>query len=129
MSNFYVPNIVFSVALSRKYPGTVFSCVILGMLAHLSESTFLLCSVPHVGKGRREWVWEVKMKVTQSCTTLWDPMDYTVCVIIQARILEWVAVSFSRGFSQPRDWTQVSHIAGRFFTSRTTREAQEYWNG
>ena len=36
--------------------------------------------------------------------------------ILQARILEWVAISFSRGSSQPRDQTQVSHFAGRFFT-------------
>ena len=40
-----------------------------------------------------------------------------------------VAVAFSRGSSQPRDWTQVSRIAGRFFTIWATREAQEYWNG
>ena len=39
-------------------------------------------------------------------------MDYTVHGILQARILEWVAVPFSRGSSQPRDQTQVSHIAG-----------------
>ena len=43
--------------------------------------------------------------------------------------LEWVTVLFSWGFSQPRDWTQVSCIAGRFFTSWATREAQEYWSG
>ena len=49
--------------------------------------------------------------------------------ILQARILEWVAFSFSRGSSQPRDWIQVSHITGRFFTSWATREAQEYWSG
>ena len=49
--------------------------------------------------------------------------------ILQASILEWVAFSFSRGSSQPRDWTQVSHTAGRFFTSWATREAQEYWSG
>ena len=59
----------------------------------------------------------VKVKVTQSCLTLCDPMDYTAHGILQARILEWVAVPFSRGSSQPRDRTQVSHIAGRFFTS------------
>ena len=47
----------------------------------------------------------------------------------QARILEWVASPFSRGSSQPRDRIQVSHIAGRFFTSWATREAQEYWSG
>ena len=51
---------------------------------------------------------------------LCDPMDYTVHGILQARILEWVAVPFSRGSSQPRDQTQVSQIAGVFFTSRTT---------
>ena len=50
-------------------------------------------------------------------------MDYTAHGILQARILVWVAVPFSRGFSQARDWTQVSHVAGRFFTSWATREA------
>ena len=50
-------------------------------------------------------------------------MDYIVHGIYQARILEWVAFSFSRGSSQPRDRTQVSHIAGGFFASWATREA------
>ena len=53
-------------------------------------------------------------------------MDYTAHEILQARILEWVAFSFSRGFSQTRDQTQVSHIAGGFFTSWATRKVQEY---
>ena len=69
-----------------------------------------------------EWVSEW-VKVTQLCPTLCNPMDYTVHEILQARILEWVAFPFSRGSSQPRDRTQVSHIAGRFFTSWATREA------
>jgi len=56
-------------------------------------------------------------------------MDYIVHGILQARILEWVAFPFSRGSSQPRDQTQVSHIVGRFFTSWATRESQEYWSG
>ena len=47
--------------------------------------------------------------------------------ILQARIMEWVAFPFSRGSSQPRDWTQVSHIAGRFFTHWATREAKAMW--
>ena len=72
---------------------------------------------------------KVKAKVTQSCLTLCDPMDYTVHGILQARTLECVAIPFSRGFSQPRDWTQVSYIAGGFFTSIATREVQEYWSG
>ena len=76
------------------------------------------------------WSFEsMKVKVTQSCLTLFDPMDYTVHGILQASILEWVAFPFSRGSSQPRDRIQVSHISGRFFTSWNTREAQEYWSG
>ena len=51
-----------------------------------------------------------KVKVTHSCPALCDPVDYTVHGILQARILEWVASPFSRESSQPRDWTQVSHM-------------------
>ena len=69
-----------------------------------------------------------KVKVTQLCPTLWDPMD-AVHGILQARILEWLAFPFSRGSSQPRDWIQVSCIAGGFFTSWATREAQQYQSG
>ena len=64
----------------------------------------------------------LKVKVTQLCLCI-------VHGILQARILEWVAFPFSRGSSQPRNRTQVSHIAGGFFTSWATREAQEYWSG
>ena len=60
---------------------------------------------------------DMNVKVAQSCLTLCDPMDYTVHGILQARILEWVAFPFSRGTFQPRDQTQVSCIAGRFFTN------------
>ena len=63
------------------------------------------------------WSNEKEVKVAQSCLTICDPMDYRVHGILQARILEWVAFLFSRGSSQPRDQTQVSHIAGGFFTS------------
>ena len=73
---------------------------------------------------------EDKSKVAQSCPTLYDPVDCSlpspsVHGIPQARILEWVAISFSRGSSRPRDWTWVSHIAGRRFTLWTTREAKK----
>ena len=57
-----------------------------------------------------------EVQVAQSCPTLCDPIDSTVHGILQARILEWVAFPFSRGSSQPRDRTQVSRIAGGFFT-------------
>ena len=52
-----------------------------------------------------------------------SPPDSSVHEIFQARILEWVAISFSRGSSQPRDRTRVSCTAGRFFTDWATREA------
>ena len=79
--------------------------------------------------GWRALGMEGVVKVAQSCPTLCDPMVCTVHWILQTRILEWVAFPFSRGSSQPRDQTQVSHIAGGFFTSWATREAQEYWSG
>ena len=67
-------------------------------------------------------------EVAQSCPTLCDPVNYSppgssVHGVLQARILEWVAISFSRGSSPPRDRTQVSHIAGRGFNLWATREA------
>ena len=67
-------------------------------------------------------------EVAQSCLTLCNPVDCSppgssVHGILQARILEWVAISFSRGSSWPRDRTQASHIAGRCFTLWATREA------
>ena len=66
-------------------------------------------------------------EVAQSCPTLCNPMDCSppassVHGILQARILEWVAISFSRGSSRPRDRTQVSRIAGRHFNLWATRE-------
>ena len=92
-----------------------------------------------VQKNRRQsvesdWIiitgllWE--SEVPQSCLTLCDPMDCSppgssVHGILQARILEWVAISFSRGSSQARDRTQVSRIAGRRFNLWATREAQK----
>ena len=62
---------------------------------------------------------------TQSCPILFDPVDcslpgFSVHGILQARILEWIAIPFSRGTSQPRDRTLVSCLAGRFFTVWTT---------
>ena len=60
-------------------------------------------------------------EVAQSCPTLCDPMDCnlsgsSVHEIFQAKVLEWIAISFSRGSSRPRSQTRVSRIAGRFFT-------------
>ena len=73
-------------------------------------------------KGVRPKVVSVLCLVSQLCLTLWDPMDCSlsgssVHGILQARILEWVAMPSSRGSSQPRDGSQVSLIAGGFFTA------------
>jgi len=75
---------------------------------------------------------QVKVLVAQSCPTLCDPVDCSppgssVHGILQARILEWAAISFSRRPSRPRDRTQVSCITGGFFTSWACREAQNLW--
>ena len=71
---------------------------------------------------------ESEIEVAQSCPTLCDPMDCSppgssVHGILHARVLEWGAISFSRGSSRPRDGTQVSCIAGRWFNIWGTREA------
>ena len=66
-------------------------------------------------------------EVAQLCPTLCDPMDCSlpgsfVHGLFQAKVQEWVAISFSRGSSHPRDRTRVSHIVGRHFTVWATRE-------
>ena len=91
-----------------------------------------LCDLGRIDKSietEHRLVVAVYVLVTQSCPTLCNPMDCSppgssVHGILQARILEWVAVPFSRGSLQPRNWTQVSLIASRFFTIWATREAQ-----
>ena len=72
------------------------------------------------------WKWVL---ATRSCPALCDPVDCSppgssVYGILQARVLEWVAISSSRASSWPRDQTQVSCIAGRCFTFWAAREAQ-----
>ena len=74
------------------------------------------------------YITKVKSEVAQLCLTLCDPMDYSppgssIHGIFQVRLLEWVAISFCRGSSWPRDWNWVSHITDRHFTVWTTREA------
>ena len=77
---------------------------------------------------------ESESEVAQSCPTLCNPVDgslpgSSVHGILQARVLEWVAISFSRGSSRPRDQTWVfSHTVGRRFTLLATREAHRCKN-
>ena len=74
---------------------------------------------------------ESESEVAQSCPNLCDPVDCSLPGssdhgILQARILEWVAISFSRGSSQPRDRTQVSSIAGRCFNLWAVYEGSNF---
>ena len=74
--------------------------------------------------------WKSESEVAQSCPTLCDHMDCSlsgssVHGVFQARVLEWIAISFSRWSSWPRNWTRVSCIAGRCFTVWATRETHE----
>ena len=95
-------------------------------LPHCRQTLYCLShqGSPHQGRGDQE-ITKISVQfssVVQSCLTLCDPMDCSppgsfVHGIFQERILEWVAISFSRVSSQPRDRTQVSHTAGRFFTT------------
>ena len=83
------------------------------------ESSFLL-SMTWKSHTPLPFLWR-EVKVVQSCPAFCDPMDYSppgssVCGTLQAGILEWVAIPFSRGPSWPRYRALVSHIAGRFFT-------------
>ena len=86
------------------------------------------CLCGTLGKGYRLFLGlKVKVLVTLSCPTLCNPMDCSPPVssvhrILQARLLEWVTISFSRGSFQPRNRTWVSRIAGRFFTVWATKD-------
>ena len=78
------------------------------------------------------WItWPKLIKISHSVLSnslrphgLYSPAGYSVHGILQARILEWVVISFSRGSSQSRDWTWVTYIAGGSFTLWATRKAQ-----
>ena len=117
LCDFFQNTYIFMVLMTRRQEGNVF----LNSRAALMNRRFL----PSI-------FWDtVDMSChiyAQSCPILCDPVDCSppgssIHGILQARILEWVAISFSRGSSQPRDRTQVYHIAGRRFNLWATREA------
>ena len=90
-----------------------------------------------IHQSRKQWVQLpfaitafvcMHVKSLHSCLTLCNPMDCSppgpsVRGILQARMLEWIAMPSSRGYHQPRHWTQLSHIEGEFFTIWATSEA------
>ena len=93
-------------------------------IAYMYHIFFMHSSVDeHLDCFHVLWKWKKKVKVlvAQSCLILCDPMDCSlpgssVHGIVQARMLEWEAILFSRGSSWLRDWTWVSCIAGEFLT-------------
>ena len=76
-------------------------------------------------KSQREYFMNGYMECceSESCSVVSNSLWPHGLCSLQARILEWLAIPFSRGSSRPRVWTQVPCIAGRFFTSWATREA------
>ena len=99
------------------------------VIVFLSRSKHLLISWLHLPSA--VILVKSESEVAQSCPTLRDPMDCSlpgssVHGILQARVLEWVAISFSRGSSWPRDRTWVSRIPGRCFNLWATREASDF---
>ena len=82
--------------------------------------------------SRSTKLWKHSSEVDQSCPTLCNPMDWSlpgssIHGIFQARVLEWVAISFSRGSSQPRDRTQVSRVVGRCFLYCLSHQGSPVW--
>ena len=87
-----------------------------------------LCFITSDSQAPCTWWWFSPNRSCQVMSYSCDPLDYSlpgssVHGIFQGRVLKWVAISFSWGSSQLRDRTQVSCIAGRFFTDWATREA------
>ena len=109
------------------------SCLFLPLDCELKEGRDCISSIHlYVLKAWKCTRYTVKWsEVAQSCPTLCDPVDCSppgsIHGILQARILEWVAISFSRGSSRPRDRTLVFSIAGRCFNLWATRCLIDWW--
>ena len=105
-----------------NFPKNILSYLKIRTVSEISFK-FLVLTIAFVYSCEVKW-----SELAQSCPTLCDPMDSSppgssIHGILQARILEWVAISFSRGTSRPRDRTRVSHLACRGFTLWATGEA------
>ena len=96
-------------------------------LVIISICIFIILTINWFGK----WTLVLSHSVVSDSVTSWTVAHQAPLsmAILQAKILEWVFMPSSRWSSQPRDWTEVSRIAGKFLTIWATREAQEYWSG
>ena len=104
---------------SIAYMQCTSACLFIHVCGHVGAHTH---THTHTHTHREHVQTKPEVLAAQSCLTLCNPMDCSpagsfVHGILQARTLEWVALSFSRGFSRPRDQTPLSSIAGGFFTS------------
>ena len=96
----------------------------------------MVCGILAPCKCKWKSLSHVRLFATHGLHSPWNSPEYWrilewIARILEwiARILEWIAFPFSQGSSQPRDWTQVSRIAGGFIISWAMREAQKYWSG
>ena len=94
--------------------------------SHMHTSETIQQGLQYPAEGAWKWKWSRSVVSDSLQPVDWSPPNSSIHGILQARILEWVAIFFSRGSSWPRDWTQVSHTAGRRFNLCTTREALNY---
>ena len=113
-------------ALRSSFPNTVslYVCRLLCTQASVRGRSGCFC--PSAARRNTASRMCRESEITQSCPTLCGPVDYTVHGILEARIPVWVAFPFSSKSSQPRDRTQVSRVAGGFFTSWAVGESWEY---
>ena len=120
------PLLLSQVLLGCSHMYSVRHC--LRLLSH-TRTELSNCGRAHIThKAQHVYSLKFQVLVAQLCPTLCDPMGCSppgssVHGILQAGILEWVVMPSSKGSSQSRDQTQVSHITGRFFTIRAIREA------
>ena len=84
------------------------------------NETLWTCTDHFCYKGKQTLQWKT------SGVNKWKSLSHVQPFAIPWKILEWIALPFSMGYFQPRDWTQVSRIAGRFFTSWATREVNNH---
>ena len=111
---------IISLILNTFWKPLILYCLNFGSTYHIMSELYFIWRSVSAGEAK----WKLLHHVW-----LCDPMGYTVQGILQARILEWVvAFSFSRESSQPGNQTEVSCIAGRFFTSWATKEAYKCWS-
>ena len=114
----------------KSLPKNEYVSVDVHIFTHTYECVYLYTSIYVLWCARAYAVTSVvSSSAIQSSETCQAPLSVGT---LQARILEWVAIAFSRGFSRPRDWTSIScisGIAGRFFTTEAPLKSHVWWHG